>query len=78
MCCSLAGNVCVHVCACLCLRVCVCVCIVSECLFFFGAKPTCFSTLSSTDPFGLTRFVTNQCCALSVTSVRLASIVCVC
>ena len=31
-----------------------------------GGQPTCFSTPSSTDPFGLTRFVSDQCCALSV------------
>jgi len=43
-----------------------------------GAQPTCFSTPSSTDPFGLTRFISNQCSALFVTPVRLASIVCVC
>ena len=50
---------------------------VSECLFLFGAQRTCFSTPSSADRLGLTRFVSDQSCALFVTPVRLASIVCV-
>ena len=37
-----------------------------------------FFNTSSTDLFGLTRFVSDQCSALFVTPVRLASIVCVC
>ena len=77
----------------LCLCVCVCVypclqgwtqqmdrptrwCLLVMYLLYY--RKACFSTPSSTDPFGLMRFVSDQCSALFVTPVCLASLVCVC
>ena len=65
------------------MRVCVCVCVCGpphqpvppgdeSVVLQKGAQPTCFSTPSSTDLFGLTRFVSDQCSALFVTPVRPA------
>ena len=51
-------------------RACVCACVLQK-----GASPTCFST--PTDPFGLTRFVSDQCCVRHVCSSRF-NLVCVC